>query len=410
MASQADHSALNWLLKTPDDLTPGFGRLYVIEKTGIPFGVIMHMFFVLIFWHLGLTVLTIFNIASVVLWAVALWFFRAKREMKWTYCIGVLIEIPLHGVLATYYLGLESAFLLFILHSVVLTTLAHFIDRKLRIALSTFYALLFVAVGIAGISGLAGIPVVEISTGWKIFFFTMNGLSFAVMITVFMAMYEWVAAKAEADLKVEFDRAEMLLANILPKEIAAQLKDSPDLIAEEFPQATILFADIVGFTSTSSELSPARLVENLNKVFSRFDDLVAKHDLEKIKTIGDAYMIASGLPKPREDHAEVMVQMAQDMLVAADELDAEIVFPLKIRIGINSGPVVAGVIGHKKFAYDLWGDAVNVAARMEEHAEPGHILFTQSTRDLLGDNFAYQELAAIEVKGKGKMPVFCLVP
>ena len=406
MADKVNNSPiLSWLLATPDDLSPEMARLYVIEKTGLPFGLIMHMFYVLIFWHLDIPVLFLFNVASVVLWFGIFWFFKYRGVLTWTYILGVLVEIPLHGVIATHYVGFESSFLLLILYSVVLTTLAAFIGRKWRIALSCFYALLFVLVGIVGI---AGSPVVEISSSWKIFFFIMNGLNFAIMITVFIAVYEWVAAKAEADQKREHDRAEMLLANILPEEIAAQLKESPESIAEEFPQATILFADIVGFTSTSAKLTPSRLVENLNKVFYRFDDLVAEYGLEKIKTIGDAYMIASGLPKPREDHASAMMELAQEMLIAAHELNAEIEFPLKIRIGINSGPVVAGVIGHRKFAYDLWGDAVNVAARMEAHAEPGCILFTKSTRDQLRDGFNYSQLASIDVKGKGVMPVFCL--
>jgi class 3 adenylate cyclase len=249
-------------------------------------------------------------------------------------------------------------------------------------------------------------PLHQLTENWQLFFFMFNATGFAVLVPSYIGTYEWMATKAEAELKVEYDRAEGLLRNILPDAIAEKLKDSPGLIAEEHKQVSILFADIVRFTAASSRLTPAALIVNLNRVFSRFDDLVSKYGVEKIKTIGDAYMVVAGLPSARKDHATIIVSLALDMLETAKEIDEISDIPLELRIGINSGPVVAGVIGHKKIAYDLWGDAVNVAARMEELGQAGTVQITQATRKLLGDEFSYRDLGQIEVKGKGELQAY----
>lgn len=214
--------------------------------------------------------------------------------------------------------------------------------------------------------------------------------------------------RAEYAVLREKARAEDLLLNILPKSIADRLQQSPATIADGHPAASVLFSDLVGFTGLSQELKPEDLVRLLNRIFSTFDDLTEKHGLEKIKTIGDAYMVASGLPLAREDHASAAAEMAVDMLKTVRNLAEELVRPIQIRIGINSGPVVAGVIGKKKFIYDLWGDAVNVAARMESHGVPGEIHVSGSTYDLLKDRYEFEPRGTIEVKGKGPMETFLL--
>ena len=206
----------------------------------------------------------------------------------------------------------------------------------------------------------------------------------------------------------ERERSERLLLNVLPASIAERLKSSPDSIADHSAEVTVLFADIVGFTSLSAKKSPQDLVRLLDLIFSEFDALAEKHGLEKIKTIGDAYMAASGLPVPRANHAIAAATMAKDMLAAVARIAAETGEPLALRIGLNSGPVVAGVIGRKKFIYDLWGDTVNTASRMESHGVPGEVQMSEATAALLRLAFALEARGAIQVDGKGKMPTFLL--
>ena len=227
-----------------------------------------------------------------------------------------------------------------------------------------------------------------------------------------------VRKQMEDCLRQEQSKSERLLLNILPKEIAEQLKQSSDtlaqphqgaLIAEQFDQATILFADIVNFTPLSAQMSAQELVNLLNQIFSLFDRLAQQYSLEKIKTIGDAYMVAGGLPMPRSDHAAAISEMALGMQAAISTLQVDTGKAFQIRVGINTGPVVAGVIGRQKFSYDLWGDAVNVAARMEASGMPGRIQVTESTYQLLKDKYALQKRGAIAIKGKGEMTTYWLL-
>ena len=180
-------------------------------------------------------------------------------------------------------------------------------------------------------------------------------------------------------------------------------------IADSFTDVTVLFADIVGFTQLSSHLPPDQVVDFLNQIFSRFDRLVEIHQLEKIKTIGDAYLVVSGLPYPRVDHAEAIANMALDMQKAIADFNQETEKNLSIRIGIHTGPVVAGVIGLKKFACDLWGDTVNTASRMESHGIAGKIQVSEATYDRLKKNYNFEERGAITIKGKGEMITYLLL-
>jgi PAS domain S-box-containing protein len=216
--------------------------------------------------------------------------------------------------------------------------------------------------------------------------------------------------------KIAEEKSERLLLNILPAPIAEQLKQNPNpdsqvgiVIAEQFEAATILFADIVGFTPLSSRMPATELVNLLNHIFSAFDRLVERHGVEKIKTIGDAYMVVGGIPVPHNDHAEAIAKMALDMQQVITCLQPDIGQPINIRIGIHTGPVVAGVIGVKKFSYDLWGDTVNVASRMESSGEPGKIQVTAATYEFLKEKFLFEERGRIEVKGKGLMTTYWLI-
>ena len=231
-----------------------------------------------------------------------------------------------------------------------------------------------------------------------IWFFVLNLGS--VIAIVFGLLYYFVGRRNFFQ-----QRSEMLLLNILPKEISEALKADQRTIAAHYDAASILFADVVEFTPMAATMTPLQLVDLLNEVFQCFDGLVEKYDLEKIKTIGDCYMVASGVPRPRSDHASALVDLALDMRAAV----AQRTFggrQLSFRMGINTGAVVAGVIGRKKFIYDLWGEAVNLASRMESHGRSRIIQITRSTHELVKDAFDCEPRGTIEVKGAGQMEVW----
>ena len=205
-------------------------------------------------------------------------------------------------------------------------------------------------------------------------------------------------------------RADTLLLNILPAPIADRLKRDPATIANSYDEVTVLFADIVNFTGMSAQADAADVVNFLNDLFSQFDDLAAKHGLEKIKTIGDAYMVAGGLPTPRPDHCEAVIAFGLDMLEVMKRCKAWHGQAVQMRIGVNTGPVVAGVIGRRKFIYDLWGDTVNTASRMEANGLVDVIQVTQAVRDKLAGQYTFEERPPMTIKGKGEMVTYVLRP
>jgi guanylate cyclase len=229
------------------------------------------------------------------------------------------------------------------------------------------------------------------------------------MVFTLLALFAKQRQDALAALRIEQERAESLLLNILPGSIAQRLKAHPGTIADQFSAASVLFADVVNFTPRTERLSAAEVVELLDRLFSHFDDLAARYGLEKIKTIGDSYMVAAGVPEPRPDHARALALLALDMVAAARPGEAVGDLGLELRIGINSGPVVAGVIGRKRFLYDLWGDAVNTASRMESQGTPDRIQITRATYDLIKDEFECEPRGTVAVKGKGEMETWYLV-
>ena len=214
--------------------------------------------------------------------------------------------------------------------------------------------------------------------------------------------------RAENDLRQQQTLSERLLLNVLPQAIAQRLKQGQTTIADNFSEATVLFADLVNFTEISAQTSPVEVVNLLNTIFSSFDSLVDKHKLEKIKTIGDAYMLVGGVPKPMISHLEAVASAALDMMSVVERFQARSNLPLSLRIGIHTGPVVAGIIGKRKFIYDLWGDTVNVASRMESLSESGKIQVTEPVYESLKYMFTFEERGAIEVKGKGVMNAYWL--
>jgi adenylate cyclase len=211
-------------------------------------------------------------------------------------------------------------------------------------------------------------------------------------------------------LRKEQQKSEDLLLNILPRVIVEELKQKPKATPTQFKEASFLFADLVRFATNSHSMTPVEVVDLLNEIFSAFDRLVQKHGVEKIRTIGDSYFVASGLPVVRDDHAEAIAAMALDMQDAIARFHWPNGEPLRLRIGINTGgPVVAAVIGTRKFAYDVWGNAVNIASRMESHGQPGQIQVTPSVYERLKEKYKFEERGMIEIKGKVKMTTYWLI-
>jgi class 3 adenylate cyclase len=234
-----------------------------------------------------------------------------------------------------------------------------------------------------------------------------DAVSNAAMFAAVLVLGE--AVRSRRALALEQERSERLLLNVLPAPIAARLKAGEGVIADAFPEVTVLFADLVDFTRRSQRIGPAQVVQALNELFSAFDRLAQQQGLEKIKTIGDAYMVAGGLPQPRPDHAEAIAEMALGIREEVARRTDPSGRPLAVRIGIDTGPVEAGVIGTAKFSYDLWGDTVNTASRMESHGVAGCIQVTTRTYQRLRDGYQFQRRGPISVRGMGEMVTYFLV-
>lgn len=226
--------------------------------------------------------------------------------------------------------------------------------------------------------------------------------------SLYVQLYARENYRSSKLLSISMQRSESLLLNILPLPIANRLKESPGTIADGFDNVSVLFADIVGFTPLSEQYKPEVLIQMLNIVFREFDNISKKHKVEKIKTIGDAYMLVAGVPEPRTDHCFAVAECALDMVAAAESFSDPGGNPVHIRVGIHTGSAIAGVIGAHKFAYDLWGDTVNTASRMESHGSAGKIQATREIYEILKDSFIFEPRGEIEVKGKGRLQTWWL--
>jgi guanylate cyclase len=309
-----------------------------------------------------------------------------------------LSMIPLGGFLESGGVGLWG----------ILAPLGALVFSDVRTAVRWYvaYLVVFLCSGIAGeLLGGVSPTVPEWFTSTML---ALNVMVGGTIVFTLLAVFAAQRRNALAALRAEQARAESLLLNILPASIADKLKAETQPIADQFGSASILFADVVDFTPLAERLPPTEVVGVLDHLFSHFDVLAERYGLEKIKTIGDCYMVAAGVPSPRPDHARALALMALDMQTAmrSGEIGH---LGLRLRVGINSGPVVAGVIGRKRFLYDLWGDAVNTASRMESHGTSGRIQITRATKELLEEEFVCEPRGAIAVKGKGEMEAWYLV-
>jgi adenylate cyclase len=290
----------------------------------------------------------------------------------------------------------------------ILAPLGALVFLEVRRAIRWFgaFVLVFLFTGIAGevLFRDAGLPIGFTST-----MLALNVIGAGAVAFTLLASFASQRNAALAALRIEQEKSELLLMNILPRSIAERLKAASQTIADHFDSASIVFADVVDFTPFAQRLAPAEVVGILDQLFSHFDTLVERHGLEKIKTIGDCYMAAAGVPDQSPDHARRAALLALDMREAVGTSAVGDGFDLELRIGINSGPLIAGVIGSKRFLYDLWGDAVNTASRMESQGTPGEIQITGATYELLKDEFACKRRGTILVKGKGQMETWYLV-
>ncbi len=358
--------------------------------------------FVLVYYNIGST--TFFVILTFVLWRYR------KVELVWSLS---LLEFAVSSALSTIILGLEASFAITSLFIAGVAAVVRFAPPLRRALVIGVLVTATVAAGVYSILVGPSDPFPRSVEQWLLL---STGLWVGPAVAIIMWYFMREMWRAEDALESEYQRSEHLLNNIMPAEVAERLKSGEGTIADGHPHVTVLFADIVGFTERSSRMAPDKLVVFLNRVFSRFDELVARHDVEKIKTIGDAYLAVAGMPRERADHADAIAQLALDIQASCDalrgdEADGQERFdntPVRLRIGIHSGAVVAGVIGASKFAYDLWGDVVNTASRMESSSEPGKIQVSEATYDLLAGRFAMTERGTLDIKGKGEMRTWFL--
>jgi class 3 adenylate cyclase len=389
-------------------LDPDARRFYAAAQMGYPIGAATHLAFLVLFWLLGQPRLAAFNVLSVALWATGTILHR-RGHMRVGFLV-VCAEAIAHAALASWLVGLEPMFHMYLFVGAVTACITPpSWGRPLRAGIFVAFFGAAVAIYLA----CRGVRT-PLSPGPTAVLALCNFVGTLAIVGAIAYAYGSFAHRLEVALEDEHRRSETLLRNILPEEIARRLKRGEGTIADGFAGASVLFGDICGFTALSAKVSPAEVVGLLDRVFSRIDELVDRHGLEKIKTIGDAYMVVSGIPAPRKDHAIEIADLALDIRRAVEELRVETrvgagTGTLSMRIGLSTGPVVAGVIGKRKFAYDLWGDTVNTASRMESHGVAGKVQVSEAMWALLKDDFDLEERGEVDVKGKGPMRTFFLV-
>ena len=372
----------------------------MIATVTIPLALIIHLLYIPLFYWMGLPVLVIYNMVSTGAWFLVLHLVRRVRFNE-AWCV-FSVEILIQAILCVQYAGWSFGFQYYLF---TLVGISFLLPNNARLSM-TIAVLAILEFGLLVL--WANDSPTHFSTPFMFTCRVINSCCAFSILLFIETFHQKIILETEKKLGDAMATNEELLQNVFPTKVLQTLKDQKGIIAERFESATVLFADIVDFTPLSEKMSAIELVHLLDKLFSRFDALVRKHGLEKIKTIGDAYMVAAGVPLARVNHAELMADFALDFLECLRQFNLENNLELKMRIGINSGPVVAGVIGKWKFLYDLWGDCVNTAARMEGHGVPGEIQITECTRNLISDVFDIQERGFVEIKGKGLMKTYLL--
>ena len=366
-------------------------------------GATFHACFVAIFWAIQSPRMAVINVASLSIFVLA-WLMN-RRGRYFSAMTIIIMEVLGHQVLAVMHLGWDAGFQYYV---VALPAVLFFLPpgrMGFKVGLNVLIAGTFLALVTLGRMTSPSHPVApSILSVLE----SVNILAVFGLVGLFSGIFAETAHRAEARMSEALAKAEHLLHNILPVPIAARLKDDDSVIADGFDEASVLFADMVGFTTLSQQVSPTELVRLLNDIVSELDELTGRLGLEKIKTIGDCYMVAAGIPLPRPDHASAVAEFGLQMMNVIVAYNEEHGTDLQFRVGINSGPVVAGIIGTRKFIYDLWGDTVNTASRMESHGLSGEVQITAATRNLLGDSYILEPRGPLEIKGKGAMETWLI--
>jgi adenylate cyclase len=388
--------------QTPEEKSSS-NRAYFICKIAYIFGASVHAAWIILFFMLDISFLGWFNVGSTALFLFLLWL-NERGNVLLTSTLA-LCEVVAHQALAVILIGWDAGFQYYLGLSLMLPFLIQPTHLHLKIVFACLAAFTFIYLDM---NWRKVMPIYPLSPMVLNTLGIINSSLTALNIVTWTHIFNRNAEKAKVQALTERRKADRLLYNILPASVAERLKNNQEVIADHVDEATILFADLVDFTRVASGFAPRDLIELLNELFSRFDDLIESFGLEKIKTIGDAYMVASGVPDPRADHAEVMARLALAMLNELRAYNQDRGFQFDIRIGLHSGPVVGGVIGKKRLIYDLWGDTVNIAARFQAQAMINGILISEATRQFLGPEFLVAERVVISVKGKGDMTSYSL--
>jgi class 3 adenylate cyclase len=384
----------------PEGLPREQGRFFVLWTITCGLSFLVHSLVIPLFLWMDLTVLAFQSIISLFIWAFVFWVGR-RRNIYAAITLGGA-EVCVYVAFTAWFIGWESGVQYLLFSAVVLVfivPLHRWYTAVWMVIVPLEFLLLYLFVDRIAWTGNPDVIVV---------FGILNIAAAFGTIIILVGYQANLVRSAERAMDVAYAQSEALLNNVMPSVIANRLKKSDEVIADSFPQASILFADIENFTPLSQTMTPDEVVLLLNDLFSRIDTLVHKHGLEKIKTIGDAYMVAAGVPVRRDDHAQAISAFALDLQEELAAYNAEMGRNIRFRIGINSGPVVAGVIGKLRFLYDLWGDSVNTASRMETYGVPGEIQVAEDTRKLLADLYTFEDRGFIDIKGKGPMRTYIL--
>ncbi len=396
---------VQWLLTIPDHVPKDTRRYYLYWKATYFVALLGHVFGLVSFGLAGVTFMFWFNLVSVPLFIAAIIFLQRGHYRLPFWVVNA--ELILHGVAATICIGPITGVQTFIGLAVILWFMQPFYGLRISCLCASTASVVLLGLMLYVWNET---PLYQLSYVWNVTFTAVYWSAFPLCLAVMILPFITEARRAEKALEAAYGESEGLLLNILPEPIAARLKRDSGMIADDHDKVAVMFADIVDFTKYSDRLHPAEVVEILNDVFNACDQLADKYGVEKIKTIGDAYMAVAGLPFAQKQPEAILARMAIDMVRTVSQFKFPGTDePVRLRTGMNCGRVVAGVIGQRKFAYDLWGDAVNVAARMEATGEPGKIQVPDYLADQLSDRFDLEPRGNIEVKGKGMMGTSFLI-